>query len=87
MIDLQRDNGAWAILPFWGALVLVFDVMIGGGMRQAVRSESFDTAPGVMPNFVAASFVVVPTIRSSARRCWRSLMVARNNGTSSRNDT
>jgi hypothetical protein len=48
VIDLQRNNGAWGALPFALLLIGAFDVIIGVGVREGVRSESFDTAPGVV---------------------------------------
>ena len=47
-MDFKRNRGAWGFALFWSAFVLIFDAFVVGGLIEAVRSEGFDTTPGVV---------------------------------------
>lgn len=48
MIDFKRDPGLWVAVLLWCAVCLFVDSLVGTGMARAVRSESFEQAPGVV---------------------------------------
>jgi hypothetical protein len=48
VFDFKRDKSVWGGALFWSALVLSVDVLLGAGLVETVRSEQFETTPGIV---------------------------------------
>jgi hypothetical protein len=48
VLNFKLDNIAWAFGVFWAVVILVVDVFTGHNLIEAVRSEWFDTTPGIV---------------------------------------